>query len=92
MDADYNESFTPTVPKTASIPLDDTTKKKLRKDNKLAWIYLLNNMFNPLFDLFVNFKSAKMMWTKLDTKFDLERHRKEKICRQQVAAECNCRS
>jgi len=26
-------------------------------------------MFNPQFDLFVNFKYGKLIWTKLDTKF-----------------------
>jgi len=48
------EPSTPAVPKTPSIPLDDATKMKLEKDNKLARSYLLNNMSNPLFDLFVN--------------------------------------
>ena len=51
------------------IPLDDAAKKKLEKDNKLARSYLLDNMSNPLFDLFVNFKFAKIMWTKLDVKY-----------------------
>jgi len=50
---------THTVPKTPSIPLDDATKKKLEKGNKLARSYLLNNMCNPLFDLFVIFKFVK---------------------------------
>ena len=27
-------------------------------------------MSNPLFDLFVNFKAAKVIWTKLETKYD----------------------
>jgi len=26
-------------------------------------------MSNPLFDLFVSFKSAKVIWTKLETKY-----------------------
>jgi len=52
---------TPTTPKTLAIPLDEAAKKKLEKDNKLARSYLLNNMSNPLFDLFVIFKSAKIM-------------------------------
>ena len=42
---------TPTTPKTPTIPLDKTARKKLEKDNKLARSYLLNNMSNPLFDL-----------------------------------------
>jgi len=60
---------TPTAPKTPVIPLNKSTKKKLEKDNKLARSYLLNNMSNPLFDLFVNFKSAKIIWTKLEAKY-----------------------
>ena len=35
---------TPTTPKTPNIPLDETARKKLEKDNKLARSYLLNNM------------------------------------------------
>ena len=49
---------TPTTPKMPSIPLDETARKKLKKDNKLARSYLLNNMSNSLFDLFVFFKSC----------------------------------
>ena len=63
------EISTPTAPKTPVIPLDETVKKKLEKDNKLARSYLLNNMSNPLFDLFVNSKSAKIIWTKLEAKY-----------------------
>ena len=66
------EPSAPAVPKTPSIPLDDATKRKFEKDNKLARSYLLNNMSNPLFDLFVNFKSAKTIWTKLDAKYGLD--------------------
>jgi len=64
-----SEPATPTVPKTPSIPLHKAKKKKFKKDNKLARSYLLNNMSNPLFDLFVNFKSAQVIWTKLETKY-----------------------
>ena len=60
-DTDNAKPSTPTVPKTPSIPPDDATKKKLEKDNKLARSYSLNNMSNPLFDLFVTFKSAKII-------------------------------
>ena len=59
---------TPTTPKTLASPLDEATRKKLEKDNKLAQSYLLNNMSNLLFDLFVIFKSAKIIWTKLKAK------------------------
>jgi len=58
--------------------LDDATKKKLEKDNKLIRSYLLNNMAYPLFDLFVNFKSAKLMWTKLDAKYGSDNAGKRK--------------
>ena len=68
-DVDFTEPFTPAVPKTPSIPFDDAAKKKLKKDNKLALSYLLNNMASPLFDLFVNFNFAKLIWTKLDANY-----------------------
>jgi len=77
-DADNAEPSTPAVPKTPSIPLDNATNKKLEKDNKLAWSYLLNNMSNLLFDLFVNFKSVKIIWTKLDVKYGSDDARKKK--------------
>ena len=64
-----NSLSTPIAPKTPVIPLDKAAKKKLEKDNKLARSYLLNNMSNPLFDLFVNFKFAKIIWTKLEVKY-----------------------
>ena len=51
------------------VPLDEAAKKKLKKGNKLACSYLLNNMSNPLFDLFVNFKSVKIIWTKVEVKY-----------------------
>jgi len=63
------EPCTPFVLRTPSIPLDDASKKKLEKDNKLVRSYLLKNMSNPLFDLFVIFKSAKAVWTKLEEKY-----------------------
>ena len=52
--------------------------KKLEKDNKLAQSYLLNNMSNPLFDLFVNFKSTKIIWTKQEDKYGSDDARKRK--------------
>jgi len=44
IDADNTEPSTLAVSKTPSILLDDTTKKKLEKDNKLAQSYFLNNI------------------------------------------------
>ena len=72
------EPSIPVASKTPSIPLDDASKKKLEKDNKLACNYLLNNMSNPLFDLFVIFKSVKAIWTKLEAKYGLDNARKKK--------------
>ena len=69
---------TPTAPKMPVIPLDESAKKKMEKDNKLARSYLLNNMSNPLFDLFVNFKSAKIIWTKQEDKYGSDDARKRK--------------
>jgi len=65
--ADSAEPSTPAVLKTPSVLLDEATKNKLESDNKLAQSYLLNHMSNPLFDLFVVFKSVKTIWTKLET-------------------------
>jgi len=61
-----------------AILLDETTRKKLEKNNKVARSYLLNNMSNPLFDLFVIFKSAKIMRTKLEAKYGLDDDEKRK--------------
>jgi len=55
---DSAEPSTPTVLKTPSVPLDEATKTKLERDNKLVQSYLLNHTSNPLFDLFVLFKST----------------------------------
>ena len=77
-DADFTELSTSVVPKTSSIPLDDATKKKLEKDNKLIQSYILNNLANRLFDLFVNFKSTKLIWTKLEAKYGSDDPRKRK--------------
>nr|XP_033515617.1 uncharacterized protein LOC117280062 [Nicotiana tomentosiformis] len=46
----------------ATIVVDDATKKKFEKDNKTVRGHLLNHMTNPLFDLFINYKSAKVIW------------------------------
>jgi len=64
--------FTPTTPKTPVVPLDEAAIKKPEKDNKLARSYRLNNMSNPLFDLFVIFKSTKIIWTKLEAKYGFD--------------------
>jgi len=68
----------PTAPKMLVIPLDKAAKKKLEKDNKLARSYLLNNMSNSLLVLFMNFKSAKIIWTKLEAKCGSDDARKKK--------------
>ncbi|XP_075096240.1 uncharacterized protein LOC142174358 [Nicotiana tabacum] len=48
---------------------DDTAKKKFEKDNNTVSGHLLNLMTNPLFDLFINYKSAKIIWDNLDKKY-----------------------
>ncbi|XP_016432970.1 uncharacterized protein LOC107759520 [Nicotiana tabacum] len=48
---------------------DDATKKKFEKDNKTVRGHLLNHMTNPLFDLFINYKSAKVIWDSLEKKY-----------------------
>ncbi|XP_070057462.1 uncharacterized protein [Nicotiana tomentosiformis] len=53
----------------ATIVVDDATKKKFEKDNKTVRGHLLNHMTNPLFDLFINYKSAKVIWDCLEKKY-----------------------
>ncbi|XP_070045426.1 uncharacterized protein [Nicotiana tomentosiformis] len=48
---------------------DDNAKKKFEKDNKTVRGHLLNHMTNPLFDLFINYKSAKVIWDSLEKKY-----------------------
>ncbi|XP_075077172.1 uncharacterized protein LOC142163917 [Nicotiana tabacum] len=48
---------------------DDNAKKKFEKDNKTVRGHLLNHMTNPLFDLFINYKSAKVIWDILEKKY-----------------------
>jgi len=38
----------------------------------------LNHITNPLFDLFVTFKSAKIIWEKLEIKYAVDNARKKK--------------
>ncbi|XP_075076386.1 uncharacterized protein LOC142163035 [Nicotiana tabacum] len=51
------------------IVADDAAKNKFEKDNKTVRGHLLNHMTNPLFDLFINFKSAKVIWDSLEKKY-----------------------
>jgi len=76
--ADSTDPFTPAILKTPSIPLDEATKYKPERDNKLAWSYLLNHTLNPFFDLFVAFKSVKTIWTILEAKYGSHDARKKK--------------
>ena len=48
---------------------DVETMKKFEKDNKTVRGHLLNHMTNPLFDLFVIFKFAKIIWEKLQVRY-----------------------
>ena len=44
-----------------SITVDEETRKKFEKDNKIVRRHLLNYMSNSLFNLFITFKSAKII-------------------------------
>ncbi|XP_070054127.1 uncharacterized protein [Nicotiana tomentosiformis] len=57
---------------------DDDAKKKFEKDNKIVRENLLNHMTNPLFDLFINYKSAKVIWDSLDKKYGADDAGKKK--------------
>ncbi|KAL2237784.1 UNVERIFIED_CONTAM: hypothetical protein Sindi_0970100 [Sesamum indicum] len=60
----------------AAIPAEGTTTKsehetklKYDRDNKMVRDHLLNHMNNSLFDLFVNYKSAKEIWTTMEATY-----------------------
>lgn len=46
--------------------------KKFEKDNKMVRGHLLNYMTNLLYDWFITFKSAKIIWEKLDVKYGVD--------------------
>ncbi|KAL0344373.1 UNVERIFIED_CONTAM: hypothetical protein Sangu_1324700 [Sesamum angustifolium] len=48
---------------------EDETKQKYDRDNKTVRGHLLNHMNNSLFILFVNYRSAKDIWTTLETRY-----------------------
>ncbi|KAK4406282.1 hypothetical protein Sango_0634700 [Sesamum angolense] len=48
---------------------EDEAKHKYDGDNKTVRGHLLNHMNNSLFDLFVNYRSAKDIWTTLETRY-----------------------
>ncbi|XP_075075906.1 uncharacterized protein LOC142162833 [Nicotiana tabacum] len=60
------------------IVVDDVAKKKFEKDNKVVRGHLLNHMTNPLFDLFINYKSAKLIWDSLEKKYSTDDSAKKK--------------
>lgn len=54
------------TPPSATIKkADEEAKKKYEKDNKISRGHLLSQMANNLFDLFINQKSAKVIWETL---------------------------
>ncbi|XP_060210766.1 uncharacterized protein LOC132637736 [Lycium barbarum] len=57
-----------TIGSITTMVVDNATKKKFEKDNKTIRGHLLNHMTNPLFDLFVTYKSAKEIWDNLEKK------------------------
>ena len=66
------------IVKDESKTVDEETKKKLVKDNKMVKRHLLNHMTNLLFDLFVTFKSAKIILEKLEVKYGADDAGKKK--------------
>ncbi|XP_070036332.1 uncharacterized protein [Nicotiana tomentosiformis] len=56
----------------------DAAKKKYEKDNKTVRGHLLNHMTNTLFDLFINYKSAKVIWDSLEKKYGVDDTGKKK--------------
>ena len=58
--------------------VDDVVKKKFEKDNKIVRGHLLNHMTNPLFDLFLTYKSAKEIWDSLEKKYGADDAGKKK--------------
>ncbi|XP_021764848.1 uncharacterized protein LOC110729418 [Chenopodium quinoa] len=64
---------------TTAIPAATTEAlKKKEKDNKLVRGHLLNHMNNTLFDLFVNFRSSKVIWDSLEKKYGADDAGKKK--------------
>ncbi|XP_075103456.1 uncharacterized protein LOC142178036 [Nicotiana tabacum] len=61
-----------------TVVADDAAKKKFKKDNKIVRGHLLNHMTNPLFDLFINYKSAKVIWDSLEKKYGADDAGKKK--------------
>ncbi|GJT38896.1 ty1-copia retrotransposon protein [Tanacetum coccineum] len=53
-------------------------KRKFEKDNRTARGHLLNHMSNFLFDLFINQKSAKVIWETLKKKYGADDAGKKK--------------
>jgi len=64
--------------KDKSKTADEATLKKFEKYNKAVKGHLLNHMTNPLFDLFVTFKSAEVIWEKLEVKYGAGNAEKKK--------------
>ncbi|KAL0342697.1 UNVERIFIED_CONTAM: hypothetical protein Scaly_1932300 [Sesamum calycinum] len=55
---------------------EDEAKLKYDRDNKIVRGHLLNHMNNSLFNLFLNYRIAKEIWTTLETRYrgdDIER-------------------
>nr|XP_033511997.1 uncharacterized protein LOC117276747 [Nicotiana tomentosiformis]XP_033511998.1 uncharacterized protein LOC117276747 [Nicotiana tomentosiformis] len=61
-----------------TVVADDAAKKKFEKDNKTVRGHLLNHMTNSLFDLFINYKSAKVIWDSLEKKYGADDTGKKK--------------
>jgi len=60
-----------TIDSSNVMVVDDVSKMKFEKDNRTMTGHLLNHMTNPLFDLFVTYKSTKEIWNSLEKKYDV---------------------
>jgi len=73
-----NLSLLPLLQRHQLFRLTRLPGRNWKKDKKLARSYLLNNMSNLLFDLFVIFKSTNIIWTKLEAKYGSDDAEKKK--------------
>ncbi|XP_074267120.1 uncharacterized protein LOC141590425 [Silene latifolia] len=67
-----------TPPPSKDVKSNEEVIAKFVKDNKTARCHILNNMVNPLFDLFADNKSAKVIWESLLKKYGADDTGKKK--------------
>ncbi|XP_074299440.1 uncharacterized protein LOC141630542 [Silene latifolia] len=71
-----------TPPAAKAVKSNEDDIAKFVKDNKTARCHILNNMVNPLFDLFADNKSAKVIWESFEKKYGVTMrvHVYENLC------------